>query len=513
MSATGSPGTTGQATVDWIEANRQQITDLSDRLWLYAEPSLQEHRSAAFIVKTLRAAGFHVEEGVAGLDTAFVATWGEGAPVICSLAEYEAVEDSSQMPVPYRQPVLPGLAGCYDMHHGLAAGAVGAALAVKEMMQRHRLRGTFKLFGTPAEKTAIGKNIMAREGLFEGLDACVSWHPSNETSADRFISQQIRCNNQTSHTFEGVSAYNATPWGARNAHHAAELMDVAVQFIKDTIIPVSSLPTISSVLDRDYVNHAVSSVPGEARAIYVSRALTRKENEQIQKRLFDCADAAALALGVKVTNEVITGTWEPIPNLTLALAAHRNIEAIGPPAFTADDIDYGRMIQELMGQETTATPFGDMSIVPPGVRAVRNVMATTDTTVFCYKCPYVMVTTNYLGAWGWPNWATISYGLSNIAHQSFLCAAKIIATTVLDLFQDPALLAKARDEWKKRVAGKAWYSVIPAQNPAPKPPRLPDAHYRAVVDAWHAGPKWQGWEPALSTRMNRIAQDVLQELG
>jgi aminobenzoyl-glutamate utilization protein B len=502
-----------QRAVDWIDEHQDEITGISDRLWFYAEPPLLEHRSARHLVKVLRDAGFQVEEGVAGLDTAFVATYGEGAPVLCSLAEYEAVEDASQMPVPYKTPVLPGLAGCYDMHHGLGAGAVGAALAIKHVMEKYKLRGTFKLFGTPAEKTAIGKNIMGRAGVFEGLDACVSWHPSNETSADRFISQQIRCNNQTSHTFEGVSAYNATPWGAKNAHHAAQLMDVAVQFIKDAIIPVSSLPTISSVLDRNYVNHAVSSIPGEARVIYVSRALTRKENEKIQQRLFDCANAAALAIGVRVKNEVITGTWEPIPNLNLAFAAHKNIEVIGPPRFTKQDIEYGQVIQKTMGQETTDTPFGDMSIVPPGTRPVRNVMATTDTTVFCYKCPYVMITTNYLGAWGWPNWATISYGLSNIAHQSFLTAAKIIATTVVDLFKDPALLANAKAEWEKRSEGRQWSSVIPEDASPPQMKPLPDTHYRAVIDAWKRGPKWEGWEPELSTRMGGIADSILEELG
>lgn len=497
----------------WIEDQAQAITDISDRLWIYAEPPLREHRSSAWLVRVLREAGFTVETCVAGLPTAFIATFGVGAPCIATIAEYEAVEDSSQMPVPYPQPVMPGLGGCYDMHHGLAAGAIGAALAAAHAMKRQGLRGTLKVFGTPAEKTAIGKNLMAQAGLFEGLDACVSWHPSNETSADRFISQQIRCNNQTSHTFTGVSAYNATPWGARNAHHAAELMDVAVQYIKDTIVPVSSLPTISSVLDRAYVNHAVSSIPGSARSIFVSRALTRKENEDIQQRIFDCANAAALALGVTVCNEVITGTWEPIPNLTLANLAHTHIARIGAPAFSATDLAYGQLLQRELGLAMTDTPFGDMSIVPPGTRPARNVMATTDTTVFCYQCPYAMVTTNYLGGWGWPNWATISYGLSNIAHQSLLTAARIVACTLVDLLTQPRVLQAAQAEFRERTKGRAWYSPLPAGSAPPMPPRLPKSHCVAVIDAFRTGPKWEGFEPELSQRMHRIAEAVLAELA
>jgi aminobenzoyl-glutamate utilization protein B len=502
---------TSNTALDWIAANQRLITDMSDRLWLYAEPPLLEYRSSAWLVRQLREAGFRVEHGVAGLPTAFVATFGEGGPVIATIAEYETVEDASQMPVPYKQPVTPGLGGCYDMHHGLAAGAVGAAVAASQAMRRFGLRGTLKLFGTPAEKTAIGKNVMGRAGLFDGLDACVSWHPSNETSADRFISQQIRCNNQTAHTFDGISAYNATPWGARNAHHAAELMDVAVQFIKDTIIPVSSLPTISSVLDKRYINHAVSSIPGTARVIYVSRALSRAENELIQKRLFDCANAAAMAVGVQVRNEVITGTWEPLPNLTLARLAHSNIERIGPPAFNASDIQYGQLIQQNLGLSVTDHPFGDMSIVPPGIRPARNVMATTDTTVFCYKCPYAMVTTNYLGEWGLPNWATVSYGLTHIAHAAVLNAARIVACTLVDLLVKPEVLQEAQREFHERLGSRQWYSPMPDEVTPTIPDPLPDEHYRSVIEAVRRGPKWEGWEPELSQRIDRIASDVLSE--
>jgi len=513
MTAYAFPHAARDAALRWIERHADHVAGISDRLWLYAETPLREYRSSRWLVKVLRDSGFTVECDVAGLPTAFVATFGHGTPVVGTLAEYEAVEDSSQMPVPYPQPLLPGLAGCYDMHHGLAAGAVGAALACAAAMRQHGLGGTLKLFGTPAEKTAIGKNLMARAGVFDGLDACISWHPSNETSADRFISQQIRCNNQTSHTFEGTSAYNATPWGARNAHHAAELMDVAVQFIKDTVVPISALPTVSGVLDRNHVNHAVSSVPGTARAVYVSRALTRKDNEAIEKRLFDCANAAALALGVRVRNEVITGTWEPLPNLTLANLAHGNIERIGPPDFSALDIEYGQLLQSTLGLPVTAEPFGDMRILPPGRRPARNVMATTDTTVFCYKCPYAMVTTNYLGGWGWPNWATISYGLTPIAHRALLTAARIVGTTLVDLFAQPDVLQAAQAEFRERTAEVDWYVPMPADACPELPGPLPDRHYAEVIAAFLAGPKWPGWEPELSERMGRACASVRAELA
>jgi len=498
--------------VQWIEENKHLITEMSDRIWLYAEPSLLEYRASKFITEELKKAGFKVELGIAGLGTAFVATYGSGKPVLSTYAEYDAVDGTSQMPVPYKLPVIPGLAGCYDMHHGLGTGAIGAALAVKHVMEKYKIAGTFKIFGTPAEKIAMGKNIMGSKGVFDNLDGCVAWHPSDETG-EWFISTQIRCNNQTTHTFEGVSVYNAMPWGGHNALHALELMDVAFQFIKDCIIPVSSYPITSSILNKDYADYAVSSIPGVAKATYVSRALTRKENEMIQKRLFDCANAAALALGVKVKNEVLTGTWEPIPNLVMANAAYKNIEIIGPPKFAKKDFEYGQLIQKAIGFEPSEIPFGDMSILPPGKKPIRNIMATTDMTTLCYKCPYVLITTNYLGGWGWPDWSTASLSLTPVAHQSFLTAAKIIATTIIDLFKDPRILKEAKEEFNQKTKGVKWYSPIPEDRPVPKQEPFPNEYYKEIIEAFRRGPKWKGWEPELSQRMEKVCQKVLNELS
>lgn len=499
--------------IQWIDENMEQITEISDRIWFYAEPSLLEYRASKLLTDILGEAGFKVQLGVAGLDTAFVATYGQGSPVLCTYAEYDAVDGISQMPVPYKFPVIPGLAGHFDMHHGIAAGVIGAALATKYTLEKYKIPGTFKVFGTPAEKTSIGKNIMGSKGIFDNLDACIGWHPSDETSADWYWSIQIRCNNQTSHTFEGTSAYNAMPWGGHNALHALELMDIAVQFIKDSIIPVSSYPIISSIFNKEYLNYAVSSIPGVAKATYVSRALTRKENEKIQKRLFDCANAAALALGVTVKNEVITGTWEPVPNHVVANTMHKNIEVIGPPKFTKKDFEYGRLVQKAIGLEPSDTPFGDMSIVPPGTRPVRILMATSDATTFCYKCPFIRASANYLGGWGWPDWSTGSFGLTNIAHQSLLTAAKIISTTIIDLFRNTNALKEAKEEFRKRTKDFKWYSPIPDGRPVPKLKPLPKEHYKAVIDAFKKGPKWERWEPDLSERMEKIAKKILNELS
>lgn len=500
--------------VRWIDENAPLLREISDRIWLYAEPCLQEYRASKLLTDELKKAGFDVEVGVAGLDTAFVATYGQGNPVLCTFAEYEAVEGCSQMPIPYKHPVIVGKGGTYDMHHGIATGSVGAAIAVKHVMERNNIPGTLKVFGTPAEKDAIGKHIMMSRGLFENLDACIVWHPSVETSADWYLSIRIRCNNQTTHTFEGVSAYNSMPWAAKNALHALELMDMAVQFIKDSIIPGSHFPSIGSMISKEYVDYGKSSVPGIAKSHYVSRALTRKDNEMIQERIFDCANAAALALRVKVKNEVVTGTWEPIPNHILANAVHKNVEAIGPPKYTAKDIEFGQLIQREMGVDPSDTPFGSMEIPPPpGTRPVIYAWSTTDATDFCYACPFVRVGVNYLGRFGQPDWSTSALSTTNVAHQALLTAAKIVASSLLDLFRDPKTVKEAKEEFKQRTKDIKWYSPIPEGRPVPKLDPLPKEHYMALIEAFRKGPKWEGFEPGLSERMEVVAQKVIEELS
>ena len=500
--------------VQWIDDNETLLTEISDRAWLYAEPSLLEYRTSKLLSEELRRAGFDVELGSAGLDTAFVATCGQGSPVLCTFAEYEAVEGSSQMPIPYKHPVILGKGGCYDMHHGLAAGVIGAAIAVKYVMQQHDIPGTLKVFGTAAEKITIGKNIMEREGLFENLDACIVWHPSIETSADWYLSILVRANNYTSHTFEGVSAYNAMPWAARNALHALELMDVSVQFIKDAVVPNSHFPVMASIISKEYVDYAISSAPGIAKSRYISRALTRKDNELIQQKLFDCANAAALVLGVNVKNEVLTGSWEPIPNLAFANAVHKNIELIGPPKFTPKDIEFGRLIQREVGIEVSDTPFGSMEIPPPpGTRPPIMAGSSSDASVFSYKCPFVRVGVNYLGRFGLPDWSTAALSITNVAHQALLTAAKIMAASLIDLFRDSKLLREAQAEFKERTKGIRWYSLIPEGRPIPRAEPLPEDHYKALVDAFKKGPRWEGYEPELSERMERVAQQVMEEVS
>lgn len=502
-----------KTVLTWVDNNRKVLTDLSDKIWLYSEPPLQEYRASRLHARMLRDAGFHVEMGVGALETAFVATYGDGKPVVSTYAEYDAVPNSSQMPLPVEQPVLKGKAGCYDMHHGIGAGTVGAAISVKEAMVKHGLKGTLKVFGTPAEKTGMGKNIMEREGVFDNLDACVSWHPSFETSADRFISVHLRSSIHSAHTFRGLATYSATPWVGRNALHACQLMDAALQYLKDAIVPSTEFPAIASMFDATVTNYNMSSVPDIARVVYITKARTHSENEKIQKKVFDCAKAAALAIGVEVESVPLNGFWEGMPNYTLANIVHDNIERIGVPQLSSTDIEFAQTIQLNCGVPATNTPFGPMTVPPrPGERSDKNGWAGTDATLICYKCPFVLATVDYyLGDSGCPDWATAALSVSNVAHQALLTGSKIVAATLIDMLTDPAKLKAAQNEFHDRMESVKWTNPYPADRAVPKYAPLPKSHFDDLAIAFRDTPAWEGYEPELHQRMKPIIAEVLSE--
>lgn len=169
-----------QNVIQEAESLQPLINEMATTLWDYSETALKETKSAKFLMGKLKDAGFKIEAGVADLPTAFVATYGKGSPVIGILAEYDALPGVGNAPVPERKPRPDGLTSGQGCGHNLfGAASIGGAIAVKNMIERHNIKGTVKLFGTPAEETVVGKVYMAKSGVFKGLDAVIDWHPAS----------------------------------------------------------------------------------------------------------------------------------------------------------------------------------------------------------------------------------------------------------------------------------------------------------------------------------------------
>ena len=467
-----------QQAVDWVEDHADYIKRLSNTVWLYAEPPLMEFRSSALLARQLEASGFKVERGVGGLDTAFVATFGSGAPVLATYAEYDATEGLSQMPVPYPCPVVQGAGGFQDMHNGLGVGAVAAALAVREMIEKNGLSGTLKVYGTPAEKLSIGKPFMARAGSFQGLDAVVGWHPGYETEAEPGWGYRFLAFEGHRFIFKGASVFGATPWDGTSALAGITLMDVAVQFMRVHVLPPDAYFTINHIVSDG--GQAPTNYPGRAEAWYHYRAIKREFIERIREGLWRCARGAAMATNTTFETEFVSATHENLPNIVLAKTMHRNIELVGAPKFTEPDRAYAREVQKSLGREASAEPF-NVTIKPP--TGAMKVGVTDDFTEFTRFAPTHRVYVTYNMAKSAPSWATAAFSAMNIGHQSEITAAKLIACTLLDLFVDASLLSEAKREFEERNGQNPWRCLIPENYPTPRRSPLPEAHYQAMREA------------------------------
>ncbi len=205
-----------QKALEQVDSIEPMIEEVSIKLWEYSETALQETQSVNLLINKLSEAGFSIETNVAGMPTAFVATYGSGTPVIGILAEYDALPGVGNQPIPERKPRADGVTSGHGCGHNVfAAASAGGAIALKILMEENNLKGTLKLFGSPAEETLVGKVYMAKAGVFNGLDAVIDWHPSTENEVRN---QAGRAMNSFEVEFFGQAAHgSADPWNGRSS--------------------------------------------------------------------------------------------------------------------------------------------------------------------------------------------------------------------------------------------------------------------------------------------------------
>src|SRR5262249_49892920 len=222
----GEPQTASAISHDIIQhldSMGEELVSINQDLWNFAELGLQEHRSAARLTGVLKKAGFKVKQYVSDMPTAFVAEYGSGKPVIAVLAEYDALPELSQQATSVRKLVQGQSAGHGCGHCALGTGAVGAALAIKEAYDRHKLKGTLRVYGTPAEETLIGKVYMTLDGQFKDADACLHWHPGTQ---NRIYYSSSKAAISAKFTFSGLPAHaSVSPDKGRSALDGVELMN------------------------------------------------------------------------------------------------------------------------------------------------------------------------------------------------------------------------------------------------------------------------------------------------
>lgn len=233
--AAPAPSPAKVAAVASVERHRAELMELSDQVWRFAETALRETRSAKALADYAEQQGFRVERGVAGMPTAFVASYGEGEPVVAILGEYDALPGISQKAQATKEPLEAGAPGHGCGHNLFGAASLGAATALKELIAAGKLQGTIRFYGTPAEESVGGKLYMVREGLFRDVDVVLAWHPADEIVADTKSSQAMV---DFLVDFRGKAAHAAfDPWNGRSALDAAELFTHGLNLMREHVRP------------------------------------------------------------------------------------------------------------------------------------------------------------------------------------------------------------------------------------------------------------------------------------
>ena len=336
-----------EIALGWIDENEKRIIDVSDRVWEYAEVGLLEYKTSKLIADEVEKHGFHVERGVAGMPTAFVATWGRGKPVIGVMGELDALAGVSQKAVPYKDPVLGGGPGHGCGHNIHGTSGMAGAIAIKKAMEEKKLPGTIKFYGCPAEETLVGKVFMVRDGLFDGVDACLSHHPSSANSAGTGSSNAM---NSVKFHFHGRTAHAAgDPESGISALDAVELMSNGVNFMREHIIEKARVHYVTEVGGGQ-----PNVVPAYARTWFYVRAPEREQVEYIYDWVLEIADGADKMARTTHEVEFLTGCYNMLPNKGLSDLVISNMREIGAPVHTDEEIEFAKKMNESIPPEPSS---------------------------------------------------------------------------------------------------------------------------------------------------------------
>ncbi len=442
-----------------VDRQSGQLIELSDQVWAFAETALREHRSSALLADYAEAQGFEVTRGVAGLPTAFTARYGSGSPVIGILGEYDALPGISQQASPVKQALVEGGAGHGCGHNLFGAASLGAAVAIKELIAAGELSGTVIFFGTPAEESVGGKVYMIREGLFDDVDIAIAWHPDSRTSADTDSSQAMA---EVRIAFKGQAAHAAyDPWNGRSALDAVEMTTFAINQMREHVKPsVRMHYTITGGGDVPNV------VPENASLWLWLRDSTHDGVYELIERARKIVEGVAIATETRGQLEVAAGSFEMLSNIEGARLIQRNFEWLGPLQFDEDEETFARQIQQATGKEQTGM---NTMLEPLNVNPGEPEGGSTDVGDVSWVVPTLHFSVATAPAeTPWHAWPVVAAGGMSIGHKGMLYAAKTMAATLVDLYEDKGARQAIRAEWLEDKAGREYRAFL-ADGPPPIP--------------------------------------------
>lgn len=447
---------TKSAVMQSVEAHSDKLIEISDAIWANAEIAFQEDQSAELLASYAEANGFKVERGVANIPTAFTATYGSGSPVISILGEFDALPGISQKAKPTKDPLEPGAGGHGCGHNMFGTASLGAAIAIKELMDAGKIKGTIKFLGTPAEEKFFGKLWMIEDGLWSDVDVNISWHPSAETKADVQSSLALV---DFIVEFYGQAAHAAgDPWNGRSASDALELYTTGINYYREHV-----KPTVRMHYHIQDGGQVVNVVPDYSKLWVRVRNSDREGMMPVYEQVMKMAEGAAIMADVDYKVSLVSGLHEVLVNRKGGEIMQGNLELLGDIEYTPEEIAFGKKIQEETGkpqvgmdakvrplEETKENPGGGSTDVGDVSWNVANI--NLGVTVAPKDTP-------------WHSWAVVACGGMSIGHKGMIYATKAMAMTMVDLFEDPKKVEAVKAEFKERKGDYQYKALIPEGPP------------------------------------------------
>lgn len=459
---------------EWLNNNQKPFIEMADTIWGHPEIRWEEFKSSKLQADYMEEVGFDVTWDVGGITTAFMAEWKNGtdaeletAPKIGFLGEYDALPGLSQKSQTTPEAVEPHGHGHGCGHNLLGTGGLAAAMGVKQWMGETGTAGTIRYFGCPAEEGGGGKVFMARDGVFDDLDAAFNFHPGNVNMAMKGSAIGV---NRYRFRFHGRTAHaGASPHLGRSALDAVELMNVGVNYLRE------------HVKDNVRLHYQITNgggapnvVPDFAEVFYYIRAHMPEEVREVAQRVIKVAKGAAMMTETEAEIVFDSASTCVLSNHALSDLQHEVMQKLGPIEFTEHEMVYAAEINDknppgmreflkermkltdeeaempLLGQVREANDAGD---VMTGSTDVGDVSWITPISMLVTTCWPTNVSAH--------TWGVVATGKTGIGHKGMMYAAQVMAGSAVELFQDPARLAAVRAEFEGQIAKRPYVNPLP----------------------------------------------------
>ena len=453
-----------------VDNKSEDYIRFSDRVFDTPEILYKEFKSVSEHTQMLKQEGFNVSEGICNMPTAVLGEYGDSGPIIAILGEFDALPGLSQEAgIAQHKPIENTGNGHGCGHNLLGAASLLAATAVKDWIEKNNIKARIKYYGCPAEEGGAAKTYMARDGLFNNVDAAICWHPATFNSVNKPVSL---ANTRIDFTFVGKAAHAATaPHLGRSALDAVELMNVGVNYMREHM-PDSARIHYAYM---DVGGNAANVVQAKTTIRHLIRASNLKELRGLVDRVYKIADGAALMTETKVEKNVYSGVSNLLGNKTLEQVMQSEFDKLGPVIFDESDRVFATQIRSTLTEADILDSFQRIGIeaplnmplcdfVAPLESIVNGGIGSTDMGDVSWVVPTVQarIATCAVGT-PFHTWQTVAQGKAPAAHKGMIHAAKIMASTASALIRDPRKLKEAKDMHNAHVSKNPYICPIPEE--------------------------------------------------